>query len=121
MRKRTNRDGQPEAAPAEIEQFEGATQSEKVLNAGEQAKDLLERAAVCFRVLELEGTAKRLWKEAERAVIASQRVAKRVEKQGSKAEREAARKAKKAEKIRKLRERLKKLLEEEEGTGDTRE
>ena len=94
----------------------------KALEAGERAKNLLGRAAKCFEVLELEGSAKRMWREAEHAVISSQRLAKRIVRSGGKAEREAkkaeriaSKKEKKAARIAKLRAQLAELTNATEG------
>ena len=85
---------------------------------GDVVKEKLEVAAVALEELGLEGTAKRMWKEAERAYAAAEREVRRIQKTGNKAEREAAKKMKKQEKIAKLRKQLEELMAAEAKGSD---
>ena len=133
-RKKSNEDavvaeetGDKTKAKREREPLDLATlkpEAAKCLANGEDAKRKLEVAAEALKVLGLEGGAKRLWKDAERAYAASVREARRIQKAGSKGEREAAKMEKKREKIVKLREQLEKLMaeatsDEAEAASDT--
>lgn len=86
---------------------------------GDDAKQKLEVAATALEILGLEGSAKRMWREAEKAFKAAEREARRIQKAGSKQEREAARKEKKQQKIAKLRKQLDKLMADEAAAEET--